>query len=378
MSGSVMHVSMGPAETRVVTFLARAAKDLPDDSVLLDVIVPQLTPSASGPVTSDLRTAVVETQRDNGKVERASVATANTLTARWIGASNIKYAPTVRRGEQVQVYQFGDSDVYYWKALGRDPELRKLDVWRVEVSDKLSNNTPLTDDNTYFLEINTKASRVTLKTSRSNGEAARYAFVMDGKAGTFTLTDDQGNLAYMNSEAAQVRLANAKGSMLDLLGRSAFLVGPDDVVLKGGRQVVLDTPVFTTRTSKGGGVTRMEATAMTLACAGGFTVEAPTIGLNGQTTVDGTLVATDVVKAAGYSTGGGVAYPSSTTNIAEGTGSAAAPTPNSGDATGPMRHAAAYEQLLQLAAKIEELVPETAGQLVPIAETSQMVKNTGE
>lgn len=385
---STLSAYVGPAETKITTYFGRAADDLPEDSTELKVIIPQLTPAASGAVESASGEASITTESIRGKTETVSAETTNTITASFLGESNRKYPPSVRRGEQVQVIQLGDSDIYYWKSLGRDPELRQLEVWRIEVSDKTALNEPLTDENTYYIELNTRTSALTMKTATYNGEKARYFFQMNGKLGTFNLNDNIGNLIKIDSLKHRITLANKDGSMLDLFGKNAILAGIDDVILKSGRQVVLDTPCLTSQTSKGGGVTVMDVNGMSISAKNSIVFNAPAVGVNGTLKVSESVMAGGMVQSAGYSVGPvGPGYPSSTVDMASGSGEAAAPPPGGAAAQAGARHAAAYEQMLEMATAVESMMGEISGALgVPavytgvltsIATDSKMSSNQG-
>ena len=383
----VTTTSLGPGETRVAYMIGRAAEDVKDGSVELRIIVPQLNPAASGAVEPGAADTVIETMTPDGTPEQRRAKTTNVITATYHGQSNIKYRPTVRKGEQVLITQYGDSDRYFWESLGRDPELRQLDVYRVEVSDKTTLSEELTDDNTYLFELNTKTGQVTIKTAKTNGEQFRYMVQIDAKNGTLLIGDDAGNSAFINSVESQVRLANAKGSMLDLNGLDAMLVAPRDLVMKAGRQAAFDAPMLTNQNT--GGVTKMTAGALALDATSAVVITAPMIGLNGQVSVGGSLQVGGTVLAENYATGTASPYAASDTDIVEGTSNIASNTPGIPAAGPEARHAAAHEQLVELTEKIAELfgevftavgAPTTDADtvLTPIAEASIMSKNTGE
>lgn len=381
------HTTIGFGDTQISVFVGRAADDLVVDTVNLNVIVPQLLPAAAGKVESGESSVVVETLRPDGTPEQARVKTANTITATFVGKSNMRYPPMVRRGEQVLVYQFNGSDVYFWDSMGRDPELRTVDKLRIEVAAKTKLNEELTDDNAYFLEIDTITQHVQLKTSSVNGEKARYVLDLNPGEGNCQLGDDKGNSVSIDSVKSRVRVANAKKSMLDLLGEDIFVVGPRDVVLKAGRQVVADAPVFTQRSTTGGGVTLFQANALAIKAAQ-FVVDAGLIGLNGQTTVGGSLVVSDIVKALSYATGSGSAYGAATTSISDGSAAVPSNAANDAAASPAARHAAAVEQLVEIANLLVTLfgeinaatgAPLTAwSSLATLAAAAEMAKNSGE
>lgn len=385
---SVMSISMGSGETSETRYIGRAAEDLPDNSTSLKIIVPQLSPAASGGVAASRTESIISTESPDGVTTQTKATTSNTITAVYIGLSNFKYPPTVRKGEQVMVYQFGDSDQYYWRSMGRDPELRKLEVLRIEVSDKTDTRAALTDSNTYFFEMDTKVGHVKLQTAKTNNEAVRYSLHLNGKEGLLDLKDDIGNLIHFDSQKPQIRVSNKDGSVLDLTGKIASLIGPDSAVIQGGKQILLDSPNLTMRNTKGTGITKLEFNELALE-GKAMTTTAPVIGLNGQVTTSSSIIAGGAIQATGYSTGTGTpAYTAATTDIVKGTGAGGDNSVNGVTVNPGTRHAAAYEELLELAQRLEDMLNEVKtslgvpvnvdGELTAIATASKMPKNQGE
>lgn len=377
--------TLGSGQTRITTLIGRAAEDLSEGSISLKVMVPQLNPAATGAVKPTTSKSLIETRTSDGVVENAWAETTNTITATYLGLSNIKYPPTVRTGEQVMLYQFGDSDAYYWQSLGRDPELRRLDTWRVEVSNKTETTGELTDDNTYFIEMDTKTSTLTIKTSKSNGEVARYTLRIDGKSGELLLGDDKGNSFFIDSKKPQVRMANADGAMVNLDKKDAYLVAPQDVVLKAGRQCIIDAPVMTQRAS-GGGVCEFTTGAMAINADVAITLNAPVVGIGGQLQGGSSATFGGPVLATAFANGAGPTAPAASNDIVS--GSSSSPEVPAADPSAELgaRHSAASEQLIELATLVAALfdevtasvgVPADTTGIVPIAVSSEMPNNTG-
>ena len=369
---------------KISLFIGRVGEDIIEGSSDIKIIINQLMPALEGSVSASDISLTVETTNDFNIKESSNVKVANYITASWMAHDYQKYPPTVRVGEQVRVYQFGDTDKYFWESMGRNSELRKNDVLRFEVSDKTNLNETLNNDNTYFFELNTKEKTVILATSTSDKEKAKYILKMDGKKGALNITDDHGNYITIDSDGADsvVTAANAAGSASVLTGKNVRLNAPGTLVLKAGDQIVFDTPILTCTTANKGSVTKLNAGSLSIECSNFATVNAPVIGFNGEVVVGGLLKSSTGVVAPFYSTGGAGSVSQATTNIASASSISPPNKPEPFTENPNIRHAAAHEQMIELAAAIESILMShgasvSAGQLTSIAASSKMPMNKG-
>ena len=228
----------GPGEARVTVMFGRAVEDLPDDSAVLKVVIANLLPGQEGGV-APAETGATTTARTDVGVSTSSAATmANFIEAIYFGATNEKYPPSIRKGEQVRITQFGDSDRFLWEGLGRNSDLRTVDVRRIEVAAKPEPQSLLTDDNTYHLELNSKKKFVQIKTSMVNEEMTRYLLKLDAEKGEVTLTDHLQNVFYMNTERKEVMLSTASGATLRAIDEDVVIAAPRDVTIQAGRNFI--------------------------------------------------------------------------------------------------------------------------------------------
>lgn len=336
------------AGTAITAVLGRAAEDLPGGTVLLKVILPEITPGIEGPFSAATTEASVKTLTPDGREEEGQLTLSNHITATWIGERNVTYPPRVVKNEQVEVIKVGDSDKYYWKALGRDKENEKLDILRFSVSDTQSLSEPKTDDNTYFFEMDTVNKRVSLRTSMSDGEPVKYSMVFDTSKGTFTLADSLKNVIAIDSQKPDIHIANFEQTIVRLIQKNLFLGAPEDTIIKADRQLVLKTPVVTMDAASGDAVMKLQAGSINLETSNGVCLSGPTIGLNGATKVYGPLVS-GPHRAEGYGTGSvGGGYSGSQTNIVSGSGTTAANSPDDASPNSANRHAVAHEEFMQV------------------------------
>lgn len=225
----------GPGETRITTMIGRAIEDLPDDSSILKVTIINLLPGQEGGVASAESEAQTRSVTDLGITTSSSSTMANYIEAIYYGATNEKYPPSIRKGEQVEILQFGDSDRFYWRGMGRTPDLRTVDVRRIEVAAKPQTQANLGDDNVYQVTLDSKQGFVQIKTSMANEEKARYVLKFDGKKGEVTLSDHTQNVIYMNTERKEVMLSTASGATLRAIDKDVVIAAPRDVTITAGR-----------------------------------------------------------------------------------------------------------------------------------------------
>jgi hypothetical protein len=368
--------------TKIKVWVGRVLEDKVLHSTELKVFIPELFPDASGMVAPAEESSIITTQNPDGSKEDVSSTTSNYITCSWLGGGDDFYAPWVRKGEQVLIYQFNDSKgKYLWSRMERDREVRKTDIKRIYVSAKSTLHEDLDDGNIYFFELNSYDQTVTLKTSKANGETVRYAMTFDCKDGTFVLVDDYENSIYLNSKEKILSLTNADKSTFTLQGEDAFISAVRDLTLKSGRQTVLDTPILTTRNSSGSGITKMQFKELSLE-GQSLTLDAPILGLNGQVTTSSSLLVGGGVFAQGYSVGTGVTYTPATTNIEEGTGLSGKNTPNVPEDAGGLRHTTAHEDFLEcitaIQVQLEALNAPDPNSIMPPATAAFMPKNKGE
>lgn len=376
--------------TKYTVYAARAAEDLPITGTELKVIVPELTPAAlSGAFAPGTSQSSVQLKDISGGSVSASPTTANHIVAVWSGTSNLAYPPFVKAGEQVEVVQYGDSDRYYWREMGRDRELRQLDHYRIEVSATKSKNTAKADNNTYFLELDAVNGVVQIKTSKANGEPFAYGFKIDTKNGTVLLSDDATptpNRIYLDSGKTsgvpKLQLNNSKNSLISLVGEDIAIVAPRDILIRAGRQIVEEAPIATLNWKIG----LINGNSLGISSSDSTVVSTPTFDIIGNSKTTGLAVA-GTMRARYYFNGDIGTKPNMpTTTPPAGT---ATPGNNTPDTGLPLtyRHAVAWEQLTPMMSTIttwfEQVqarigVPTTDDTLNTLAVTSRMIYNTGE
>jgi len=328
------------------SWIGIVAADKAANSVSISVMIPELTPSVTGTVSPSSAAQAVQLTDINGNAVNSSVQTGNTITAYYIGGdSNRKYPPDVVKGEQVKITKFANADKYYWESMGRDDAMRKTETHRIEATNRTNHDDPTDDDHSYSVELDTKRNKhICVKTSKGTGESFAYQLLLDGGNSTAQLTDDNGNSVIINSSINQIIVRNNKQAFFMLNGEDIVIGAPRDLIIKAGRQVLLDSPLVTMNITSGSGVLAIIANAIAVSAKSAATITSPAIGLNGAVQVPSILTANQI-RAGTYANGAPAStYTPATINL--GTAQATVST-ISPDTTMPtsQRTAAAWEQV---------------------------------
>ncbi len=326
----------------------------------------------------------IDDELDEVMVDEA--ATTNHITAEWFSMeTNRVFPPDMRKGEQVLVIKYSDEDLYYWLPLGRDDNLRKLELHRIAVSDDIKTDKKLDDLNTYFFELDTlHFQRIRIVTNKSNGEDYKYEFVIDAQNDYISMSDDIGNEVILESKIPRVKLINSRGTTVDLNKDDAIVLAPRDIILHAKRQVVIKATNITfngteaiKNTTTNFGVDSSEASFKQSTCNmyGGCKFLGP--------------ISCTTVQAESYSTGGvGSAYPDVKINVGNGSGTTNEPEADAGNGGEGNRFVAAHPEVSSalkiIADELQAIDGEisygygTHGTIDGLADGSLMPKNKGE
>lgn len=151
---------------------------------------------------------VADEKKDNvfskdlyGNTKNIVLSKKATIRAIWMpfGNSNRSTAPNVKKGEQVQIYRYADTDDFYWDTL-----YNEFDIRRKEKVIHMYGNTDafgemLTLENTYWTKIDTINKLVHIKTCDNDGELTTYEIKIDTKEGILEVFDGKDNIIKLNS-----------------------------------------------------------------------------------------------------------------------------------------------------------------------------------
>lgn len=177
-------------------------------------------------------------------VYEGKINTDNTVSATWLPMdSNRVTAPHVRRGERVMLYQMGeDTTTLYWRPLGLDDHLRKLETVVLAISANPDTSSDKLDlNNCYFLEVSSHMKHLVLSTSQAHGEPYAYLMKLDLGKGKFELKDHTNNQFVLNSAERQLLVKNADGAYIDVNKKNIKANAPDSFLAEAGSMIQLKT-----------------------------------------------------------------------------------------------------------------------------------------
>lgn len=249
-----------------------------------------------------------------GKTYSSRVVSANALECTWIPGDGIRLtAPDVRRGEEVEIYTFGDTGRFYWRPRGTNanqakpdgssPSLRKLETVIYGISASQEEGSTPSGDNMYLIELSSHTKKIMLTTSLANGEVCAYQVEINPGEGRLVAKDSQGNETRIDSMVPAITLVNGDDTEVELTGADLNVTVP-------GNQTNTVEGNFTINVN---GNAAIHAAGNADVTAGGkASVTAPAIDLNGNTAINGSLKITGPTEANGITSPLPISGPSRT------------------------------------------------------------------
>jgi hypothetical protein len=255
----------------------------------IEVVPIETAPMHHGDLSDAVNNYGAQSTDQQGAAYQVEVQTTASIRATWlpIGSSNRLTAPDVRRGATVILYQFADTDQYWWTTLKDDMYLRKLETVIYGFSATRDENAKPSPDNMYFLEISTHQKVVHFHTSRADGEPFAYDIQINTAEGCITIQDDTGNVFFLDSPEKRLKMQNADGSFVDIDKRSIWMSAPD-LIRQTGKQLVQEFETIQTTASVSIGIETPETTHVgNQTTIGNFTGMKNADGGGGEMSIEG-------------------------------------------------------------------------------------------
>lgn len=185
---------------------------------ILHISVQEWFSFQDGPQIVQLDEIEATTVDNNGIESRDKVLATQTIHATWLPSGSNRFtAPNMRVGEEVEVLQQSDADIYYWRPLGISEKYRKLEtvIWGISATKDESADS-MDPNNRYWIEFSSHSKVISLTTSMANGEAARYSFSFNTGDGIVNLMDHKGNRATLESTLDIWTMATSRGCTFEM------------------------------------------------------------------------------------------------------------------------------------------------------------------
>lgn len=261
----------------------------------IEVTPIEKAPMLSGELSDNAMQYNSEGVTASGAAYSTEATISSTITASWLrmSCSNRETAPDVRRGETVVIYQFADTDQYYWATLLDDVSLRRLETVIYGFNANPSDTTENSSDNMYFIEISSHKKIMHIHTSTANGEPYAYDVQINAGDGCIIIQDDIGNTFSLDSTQNTFNIKNADGSVIDLNKKNLSLTVPETITMKGRMLVQEFTQIqtTTTQTTHTGNFTNVGNYQLTGGFGGQIAVSRTATVMSGDFTLTGTFTA---------------------------------------------------------------------------------------
>ena len=241
----------------------------------LEIYIPDITPLRNGDVKNKgSRTKAKLFNVISQSWEEYESKASKTIRAEYLGYESSREVPDMYKGQQVLVMSYGRSDRWFWIPTERDDYVKSFEHVKFRCADialihKTGKVLPedeervkgLTDNNTYFLELDTKYKKhVFISTSGTDGEKYRYFIKIDAKEHTMEfwdcLTDQdspekkckdvphntikiESDPEYSQSRLkGRITLQNEAGATLLLEGEDVKIIAPRDITMLAKRRFI--------------------------------------------------------------------------------------------------------------------------------------------
>ena len=228
----------------------------------IEVFIPELTPQSDGTepekkIIQDIKLWNPFTRED----ETAQITATHIIRCKYMGTQNF-YVPCVHRGEQVWVLRHEGSEFqYYWLPMGRDEGMRNFEHLRwyahnmptaiQKVDEKHGIKTTVTDDNTYFIDIDTqrdkngdiKTKLIQIHTSQSDGEEYAYDIRIYPGLNKLEICDNAtsveggGNRIELDSKETTWTIRNIDDSFIKLDKENIYISCRDTINITAGKKI---------------------------------------------------------------------------------------------------------------------------------------------
>ena len=272
-----------------ITWGIAAESTLEKNQRILHVYAPEITPLRNGDVPNkgSTTTAVLfDVMTQSYQTREFHVS--KTIRAEYLGFTSSMDVPDIYKGQQLILFNYMHGDRWFWIPLERDDYIKTFEHIRISAADIARTHKPdekmteeeerkaaRTDDNTYFIDIDTKYhKRIRISTAGTDGETYRYFLEMDAKNHKIQIWDGEvdqndpkkgikegtSNVIKIESEPkmnpggilkGRITLQNKAGATLILEGEDAKLSVPRDLTVSVGRNYVLDVEGSVGETIKG-------------------------------------------------------------------------------------------------------------------------------
>jgi len=245
-------------------FEGYAAEDLGDSTTIIKFVSEDILPSSiNGDIAAGVTDSVINLKDHAGNPITKKISTSNHLPATWMGGSNRHSPPLIRKGEPLEIIQYHGQDKYFWRETGMGGTYRTTDRIYLELSstDPKKPGVVSDDTNRWILYADTDKKKFGIRTSIANGEVGKFHIEGDLTAGTFTLTDGEGddsnNVVFDTGADSGVPIFSVslgEKASFQMTNQDLMINIPRKFIVKSGERVLFDSPLTVFNESRKGSI----------------------------------------------------------------------------------------------------------------------------
>lgn len=260
----------------------------------IQIYCPELCPVLQGKIEDKPEEETVSmTGTDEIPQKPVKIKLTTNIYAEYLGDAHGASVPDVVPGEQVMVHRHRGDDRFFWIPYRNNDHYRQVEHYRISCMNK-EHQDPESEDETYFLEIDTKYVKgIRMKTSDKMDEDFVYLWEIDPVNNTYVLQDNVGNFIQLHSDkpdgqTQSITLRNNRGTYAKLISDFIYANAPKDIVGNAGNDINV-TAGNNINAYAEVGIYAYAGETIYGQAEKSATVKAPSITLDGNVTITGTL-----------------------------------------------------------------------------------------
>jgi len=286
----------------VITFYSKGVvvfDNATNEEVISIFPVEKLTESEKGSLDK-IDTLDVKVPTEVGDVN-ITLKRSKSIKATWrsMGNYNRLTPPTISKGEFVDIYRVGNSDIFYWETCENNPTLRKeeLVTYAWAIKDKIDEEETI--DNMFYMTVDGKNKTFKFYMSDMYGSVTDYSLIFDALNGYIELIDGNGNFIKLETMDDLLKIFLNKELNIETgeniivkNGKLISIENGEDIIIKNGNDLTIENG-NNIKIENGNNIDissgnniNVDATNITVTGSSKVSVSAPNLELEGTALVD--------------------------------------------------------------------------------------------
>lgn len=218
----------------------------------IEVVLNEHFSYIDGEVTDHKKEVKSKGKDYSGEQWEVKMDTTPTVMAHWLplGNSSRQTSPDVRRGEQVLIFRYADTDMYWWMEMMQYKHIRRLETQIWAISNNSKEDIEDDPDSTYWFEWSTHRKVIRLHTAKNDEEPFKYDIEINTKEGRIIIQDDDDNYIFLDSAERRIKAHNKDDSFVDIDKKKIWINAPEEIKLTTKHYKCYATETMDTKTKE--------------------------------------------------------------------------------------------------------------------------------